>query len=121
MARSFKVDKRLIQFILFPERLELNKKLRQKRGGSKQYYIKERQTKAIREHRNYKYKIYKEKIMAYITESDLNEIKRIAVRAVQENTLQSKQDALWQILDIFNYSPEDITNANPPSYWEDKG
>lgn len=59
IAKDFKVNKRLIQFILFPERLKKNKELRIERGGSKIYYKKEKQTKAIREHRNYKQFLFK--------------------------------------------------------------
>lgn len=54
IARRFKVNKRLIQFILFPERHEKNLQDRDKRGGSKRYYKKEYHTQAIREHRHYK-------------------------------------------------------------------
>ena len=54
IAKDFKVSKRLIQFILFPERKEKNIIDRQMRGGSKIYYVKEKHTKAIREHRQYK-------------------------------------------------------------------
>lgn len=56
----FKVNKRLIQFILFPERAKKNRELRKERGGSVIYYVKEKHTQAIREHRNYKQKLSKE-------------------------------------------------------------
>jgi len=59
LARMFKVSKRTIQFILFPERLEKNKQHRADRGGSKIYYIKEEHTKSVREHRQYKYQTLK--------------------------------------------------------------
>ena len=59
LAKMFKVNKRSIQFTLFPERLEKCKKHREARGGSKIYYIKEEHTKSIREHRQYKYKTLK--------------------------------------------------------------
>jgi hypothetical protein len=49
---------------------------------------------------------------------DLERIKRIATDAVQSNTLQAKQNAIWQILDEFNIHPENVTNADPPSYYE---
>ncbi|MDD5589052.1 MAG: helix-turn-helix domain-containing protein [Candidatus Nanoarchaeia archaeon] len=54
MARLYKVDKRLIQFTLFPERQKVNIELRKKRGGSKQYYDKAYNTQKQREHRKYK-------------------------------------------------------------------
>lgn len=59
LARMFKVDKRLIQFILFPERKQKNLEDRQARGGSKQYYNREYHNKKTDEHRKYKYKILK--------------------------------------------------------------
>lgn len=40
LSRMFKVNKRLIQFICYPERAERNKQLRNERGGSKIYYKK---------------------------------------------------------------------------------
>lgn len=57
ITRIYGVSRRLIQFTLFPERLEHSKELREKRGGWKQYYDKDKNTKAIKEHRHYKYKI----------------------------------------------------------------
>lgn len=59
LARMFKVNKRLIQFILFPERKVKNLQDRQDRGGWEQYYNKEDNTKAIKEHRDYKKKVLK--------------------------------------------------------------
>ena len=57
IARDFKVSKRLIQFILFPERLEKNLQHRKERGGTMIYYVKEKHTISIREHRDYKKQI----------------------------------------------------------------
>ena len=59
LARMFNVDKRTIQFVLFPERQRKNVEDRQARGGSAQYYDKEENTKAMREHREHKKKISK--------------------------------------------------------------
>jgi hypothetical protein len=59
LARMFKVNKRTIQFILFPERLERNKKLREQRGGTKIYYDKDKHREATKEHRNYKKQVLK--------------------------------------------------------------
>lgn len=59
LARMFKVNKRTIQFILFPERLEKCKQHRADRGGSKIYYNKEEHTRSVREHRQYKYETLK--------------------------------------------------------------
>lgn len=56
LSRMFKVDRRTIDFIVHPERLVRNKELREERGGSNVYYNREKHTKAIREHRQHKYK-----------------------------------------------------------------
>lgn len=45
LARAYNVNKRLIQFILFPERHERNKQLRAERGGSKRYYVPKKEPK----------------------------------------------------------------------------
>lgn len=59
LARMFKVNRRLIQFICYPEREEANKAARAKRGGSKIYYKREKHTKAMKEHRNHKKTVFK--------------------------------------------------------------
>lgn len=59
LAKMFKVDRRTIQFILFPERLERNKKLREQRGGTKIYYDKNKHRETTKEHRNYKKQVLK--------------------------------------------------------------
>lgn len=59
LAKMFKVDRRLIQFMIFPERKQKNLEDRQARGGWEQYYNREEHTAAIREHRRYKYKTLK--------------------------------------------------------------
>ena len=53
-AKIYGVSRRLIQFIWFPEQHEENKKRRAERGGSKQYYNKEKHRKDMQEHRAYK-------------------------------------------------------------------
>lgn len=55
IARMYGVDKRLIQFILFPERKDKNLADRELRGGSARYYDKTENTKAMRDHRRYKH------------------------------------------------------------------
>jgi len=55
ISRMFKVNKRLIQFILFPERKKRNLELRKERGGTKVYYNKEKNAITIKDHRNYKH------------------------------------------------------------------
>jgi Mor family transcriptional regulator len=59
LAKMFKVSKRTIQFIIYPERLKKNVELRNERGGSSIYYQKEVHTKAIKEHREYKKQLFK--------------------------------------------------------------
>lgn len=58
IARCFKVSKRTIQFLLFPERHAKTLKDRAERGGSKQYYDKEYHKASMFEHRKYKEKIF---------------------------------------------------------------
>jgi hypothetical protein len=54
------VSRRLIQFIIFPERLQKNIDNFHDRGGWEAYYNKKRNTVYQRKHRRYKYKLYKE-------------------------------------------------------------
>ena len=58
IARMYGVDKRMIQFIKFPERLERCKQCRAMRGGSMQYYSKEKQREYIKKHRHHKQEIW---------------------------------------------------------------
>ena len=58
LARMFKVNKRSIQFICYPERAERNRQLREDRGGSKKYYNREKHTEAIKSLRDYKKQIF---------------------------------------------------------------
>lgn len=59
LARMFHVNRRLIQFILFPERKKRNLECRKQRGGSMQYYDKSYHKEKIREHRQHKRKTLK--------------------------------------------------------------
>lgn len=59
LAGMFKVSRRLIGFIINPDKLRQNRERRDERGGSSIYYKKEKHTAAIREHRQYKYKLLK--------------------------------------------------------------
>jgi len=59
LSRCFKVNKRLIQFICYPERHKMNLELRKERGGTKIYYVKEKQNLAISKHRKHKSEIFK--------------------------------------------------------------
>lgn len=59
LARMFEVSRRLISFILFPERLDRAKQLLKERRKDGRYYDKDSHTKAIRNHRQYKQKVMK--------------------------------------------------------------
>lgn len=60
IARMYGVDKRLIQFILYPERHAKNIADRRARGGSMQYYDKEKNTESLRKYRHYKQQLFLE-------------------------------------------------------------
>ncbi|MEN8122937.1 MAG: hypothetical protein ABFS35_21535 [Bacteroidota bacterium] len=60
LAKEFGVSRRLIQFIQDPSKAKDNKLRRAERGGSKRYYDKEKNTSSVREHRQYKSKLYKD-------------------------------------------------------------
>ncbi len=60
IAAMFGVNRRLVQFILFPERQALNLKHREDRGGWKQYYDKDKWRESMAAHRDYKRKIIQE-------------------------------------------------------------
>lgn len=62
LARYFNVSRRLISFILFPDRLIINKQQRLDSGGSKQYYNKEKQ------------KIYSQKTRKYRKQLELQNL-----------------------------------------------
>jgi hypothetical protein len=54
LATMYGVSKRLITFIVDPEKLKKNYENRLEKGGSKIYYNKDKHTEAIRKHRRYK-------------------------------------------------------------------
>ncbi|HEY6143773.1 MAG TPA: hypothetical protein VIV55_10215 [Flavobacterium sp.] len=54
LATRFGVNKRTIQFVLDPKKLEECLLRRKERGGWKQYYKKEVHSEVIKEHRQYK-------------------------------------------------------------------
>lgn len=60
LALQFGVSKRLISFILNPDKLEKCRQQREERGGWKQYYDKDEHAKSVKEHRDYKKKLYQE-------------------------------------------------------------
>lgn len=59
-ARMFNTSRRNVQFIWYPEKLEENRLRRKERGGSKQYYDKEKHCLAMKKHREYKKQLLKE-------------------------------------------------------------
>lgn len=59
LAKKYGVSRRMIVFVLFPERQKKNYEDRVARGGSKQYYDREKHTQTIREHRQYKQELFK--------------------------------------------------------------
>lgn len=61
IAKMFNVSRRLIIFIISPEKLERNLQARQDRGGTKQYYDKSKHKEYQKTHRRYKYEILKTK------------------------------------------------------------
>jgi len=58
LAKEFGVSKRLIIFICKPETQLKNLEERKARGGSKQYYDREKHTVSMKEHRNYKKELF---------------------------------------------------------------
>lgn len=62
LSRMFKVDRRLIQFICYPERLLKNLDDRKARGGSTKYYDTAKNTKAMKEHRDHKKEVLSERV-----------------------------------------------------------
>jgi transposase-like protein len=60
LAREYGVSRRLIVFIIYPERQIENYKARVDRGGSAIYYEKSKHTEYMRTHREHKNKLYKE-------------------------------------------------------------
>ena len=58
LAAEYGVSRRLITFIIDPEKLKANLKRREETGGSKQYYVKEKHSAAIKKHRKRKQELY---------------------------------------------------------------
>lgn len=65
IAREYGVDKRLIQFIAYPERKAQNLKRREERGGWKKYYDKDKNTEYMRKHRVHKHEVQHDEFRAY--------------------------------------------------------
>jgi transposase len=58
ITRRFNVSRRLIQYIIFPERHARNLQQREERGGSAFYYDKDKHKEYMKGHRRYKQKLY---------------------------------------------------------------
>lgn len=56
LSKIFKVSRRLLQFIIYPERYKKSLQDRQDRGGSTIYYQREKHNTAMKVHRQYKHK-----------------------------------------------------------------
>ncbi len=61
IGKWFHVSKRTIQFLLFPERHAKNMADRAERGGSRQYYDKDKWRETMADHRQYKKELFIEK------------------------------------------------------------
>jgi len=119
IARYFKVTRRLIQFILFPEKKKKNLADRKKRGGWKQYYDKKHHAENMREHRKYKYLTLtgknnndflirqSEKIKTHkknrLKEIKMDEIRRIKSREELKN---------WYVLSLLKWSNGDYSGLS---------
>lgn len=60
LAQKYGVDRRLIQFVLFPEREKRQKELASKRQKEGRYYDKEKRRKYMQNHRDYKRSLVKQ-------------------------------------------------------------
>lgn len=60
LASQYKVSKRTVHFIICPEKYELMLKQRKERGGSKQYYDKDKHKESMKAHRTYKTQLHKQ-------------------------------------------------------------
>ena len=58
IAKMFHVSKRLIQFVIDPDKKKKNIERRDERGGSTQYYNRNGHAIAMRKHRKHKDNIY---------------------------------------------------------------
>lgn len=58
LAREYDVSRRSIVYAIYPERREANYRGRVAKGGSKQYYSKEKQREYMKTHRKHKKELY---------------------------------------------------------------
>lgn len=64
LAKKYKVDRKLIRFIQFPEVLEAHKTAYAKRRKDWRYYNKEKNKEAIKKTRIYKHNLWYEKLLS---------------------------------------------------------
>lgn len=63
LAEEYGVSRRLIVFIIYPERQKENYRQRVENGGSKQYYDREKHNKYMQTHRLHKKKLDKKGLL----------------------------------------------------------
>lgn len=63
ISRTTGISRRMVQFILYPARLELAKKLYKQRRKDGRYYVRAKHTQAMRIHRSYKKLLENEKVL----------------------------------------------------------
>jgi DNA invertase Pin-like site-specific DNA recombinase len=61
IANIFNVSKRTVYWVINPEKKAKNLELRKQRGGSSQYYDKEKHKEYMKDHRRYKHELFKKK------------------------------------------------------------
>lgn len=64
LGRKYNVNKRLIQFILFPERAEKSKKDFAERQKDGRYYDKDKHRESIKKHRHYKKSLHEDGLLS---------------------------------------------------------
>ena len=60
LAKEYGVSKRTIYWVVNPDKQKENYELRKAKGGSKQYYDRDKHTQSMRNHREYKKELLKE-------------------------------------------------------------
>lgn len=94
LTRQYKVSRRLIQFIIFPERQKKNLSDRKIRGGSKQYYKGGKEwSETMKEHRRYKHETLKDTVASYSYKTHKGNIKTITYRTNMSKLKKVKRGA----------------------------
>jgi hypothetical protein len=87
ITRLYKVNRRLIQFIIFPERLKKNIQNYRDRGGWEAYYNKKKRREYMKKHRDYKNKLYKNGDIISKDDVYIKENLQILINIVNDNKL----------------------------------